>query len=67
MESFNAGDNGLLCFWPYMLLRRSNFSTCLLDGKAMVAGGYKKDNMMVDTDGEVCGVVDFQILIEIVF
>ena len=43
---------------PDMLYRRSNFSTCVLEGKLMVAGGYKKDNMVEGTDGEVCGEVD---------
>jgi hypothetical protein len=56
-----------LCLMSDMMLRRSSFSTCVLEGKAMVAGGYTKDNMMVNTDGEVCGKVDFWILTDIVF
>ena len=40
---------------PDMLHRRSNFSTCLLEGRLMVAGGYTKDNMLEGTDGEVSG------------
>ena len=43
---------------PDMLHRRSNFSTSMVEGKLMVAGGYKKDNMVMETEGEVCGDVD---------
>ena len=38
---------------PDVLHRKSYFSTCLLEGKLLVAGGYKKVNMM--EDGEVSG------------
>ena len=40
-----------------MLHRRSNFSSFLFEGKLVVAGGYKKDDLFSD-DGEVCGDVE---------
>ena len=59
VECFRPGTTRTTWYLvPDMLHRRSNFSTCVLEGKLMVAGGYKKDNMVVDTDGEVCGEVD---------
>ena len=59
VECFTLGTTRSVWYQvPDMLHRRSNFSTSVLEGKLMVTGGYKKDNLVMETGGEVCGDVD---------
>jgi len=58
VECFQLGISRAVWFpVPDMFHRRSNFSAFMLEGKVVVAGGYKKDNVF-STDGEVCGNVE---------
>jgi len=58
VECFQLGISRAVWFQvPDMLHRRSNFSTFILEGKVVVVGGYKKDNVF-STEGEVCADVE---------
>ena len=61
VECFTPLVTGRLMWHPVppMLHQRSNFSTCVLDNKLMVIGGYRMNSIMSDTDGEVCSNVEF--------
>ena len=57
VESFTPGSQVVWHHVPNMIYRRSNFSASLMEGKLMVAGGYKINFELGEVEGNVCGDV----------